>query len=40
MMLSALSKLAIKYDSLKDEVQMLCHLCSEHWNPDVQQRGV
>ena len=19
---------------------MLCHLCSEHWNPDVQQRGV
>ena len=40
MMLNALSKLAIKYDSLKDEVQMLCHLCSEHWNPDVQQRGV
>jgi hypothetical protein len=40
MMLNSLSKLAIKYDSLKDEVQMLCHLCSEHWNPDVQQRGV
>ena len=40
MMLSALSKLAIKYDSLKDQVQMTCHLCSEHWNPDVQQRGV
>lgn len=19
---------------------MICHLCTEHWNPDVQQRGV
>lgn len=40
MMLNAFSKLAIKYDTLKDEVQMLCHMCSEHWNADVQQRGV
>lgn len=40
MMLNALSKLAVKYEVLKEEVQMLCHLCSEHWNPDVQQRGV
>lgn len=19
---------------------MICHLCSEHWDPDVQQRGI
>jgi AP-2 complex subunit alpha len=40
MMLNALSKLAVKYDVLKEEVQMICHLCTEHWDPDVQQRGV
>jgi hypothetical protein len=40
MMLNALSKLAVKYDSLREEVQMICHLCTEHWDPDVQQRGV
>jgi len=40
MMLNAFTKLAVKYDSLKEEVQMICHLCTEHWDPDVQQRGV
>ncbi len=40
MMLNALSKLAVRYEPLKEEVQMICHLCTEHWDPDVQQRGV
>ena len=40
MMLNAMSKLAVKYDSLREEVQMVLHLCSEHWDPDVQQRGI
>lgn len=40
MMLNAFFKLAIKYESLREEVQMICHLCTEHWDPDVQQRGV
>jgi hypothetical protein len=40
MMLNALSKLAVKYDVLKEEVQMICHLFTEHWDPDVQQHGV
>jgi hypothetical protein len=40
MMLNAFSKLAIKYEPLREEVQMICHLCTEHWDADVQQRGV
>lgn len=40
MMLNAFAKLAVKYEDLKSEVQMVCHLCSEHWDPDVQQRGI
>jgi hypothetical protein len=40
MMLNSLVKLAIKYDSLKEEVEMICHMCTEHWDADVQQRGV
>lgn len=40
MMLSGLAKLAVKYEPLKEEVKMICHMCSEHWDPDVQQRGV
>lgn len=40
MMLNALFKLAMKYEPLREEVQMICHLCTEHWDPDVQQRGV
>lgn len=40
MMLSALAKLAVKFEPLREEVQMICHLCTEHWDPDVQQRGV
>lgn len=40
MMLSAFAKLAVKFEQLREEVQMICHLCTEHWDPDVQQRGV
>jgi AP-2 complex subunit alpha len=40
MMLNAFAKLAIKYEPLKEDVRMICHLCSEHWDPEVQQRGV
>lgn len=39
-MLSAMAKLAVKFEPLREEVQMICHLCTEHWDPDVQQRGV
>ncbi len=28
MMLNAFAKLAVKYDELKSEVQMICHMCS------------
>jgi len=40
MMLNGFAKLGVKYDSLKEQVQMVFHMCSEHWDPDVQQRGV
>ena len=40
MMLTALAKLAVKYPELKDQVQMICLMSSEHYDPDVQQRGV
>lgn len=40
MMLNAFTKLAIKYDFLKEQVEMICHMSSGHWDPDVQQRGV
>ena len=33
-MLNAFAKLAVKYEELKSEVQMVCHMCSEHWDPD------
>jgi AP-2 complex subunit alpha len=40
MMLNAFAKLGVKYESLKEQVQMIFMMCSEHWDPDVQQRGV
>lgn len=40
MMLNAFVKLAVKFPELKDQVQMICLLSSEHYDPDVQQRGV
>ena len=40
MMLNAFAKLGVKYDVLREQVQMVCHMSSEHWDPDVQQRGV
>ena len=40
MMLNAFAKLGVKYDALREQVQMVCHMSSEHWDPDVQQRGV
>ena len=40
MMLNTFAKLGVKYDSLREQVQMVCHMSSEHWDPDVQQRGV
>lgn len=40
MMLNAFMKLATKYSVLKEQVEMLCHMSSGHWDPDVQQRGV
>lgn len=40
MMLSAFVKLAVKFPELKDQVQMICLVSSEHYDPDVQQRGV
>lgn len=40
MMLNSFVKLASKYPELKEQVEMICHLSSGHWDPDVQQRGV
>jgi AP-2 complex subunit alpha len=39
-MLNSFVKLASKYPELKEQVEMICHLSSGHWDPDVQQRGV
>lgn len=39
-MLNAFVKLAVKFPELKDQVQMICLVSSEHYDPDVQQRGV
>lgn len=39
-MLNAFAKLGVKYDAVKEQVQMVFHMCSEHWDADVQQRGV
>lgn len=40
MILNAFAKLAVKYEEVKSSVQLIFHLCSEHWDPDVQQRGL
>jgi AP-2 complex subunit alpha len=40
MLLNAFVKLGVKYATLTDQVQMLCLMSSEHYDPDVQQRGV
>ena len=40
MMLNAFAKLATKYADLREQVEMIFHLSSGHWDPDVQQRGV
>lgn len=40
MMLNAFVKLATKYDVLREQVEMICHMSSGHWDPDVQQRAV
>ena len=39
-MLNSFVKLASKYPELKEQVEMICHLSSGHWDADVQQRGV
>lgn len=39
-MLNAFAKLATKYDDLREQIEMIFHLSSGHWDPDVQQRGV
>lgn len=40
MLLNAFAKLGIKFEQLADQVQMTCLMSSEHYDPDVQQRGV
>lgn len=40
MLLNAFAKLGVKYEALADQVQMVCLMSSEHYDPDVQQRGV
>lgn len=40
MLLNAFAKLGVKYEVLADQVQMICLMSSEHYDPDVQQRGV
>ena len=40
MMLNALAKLGVKYEPLREQVMMAFHMSSEHWDPDVQQRGI
>ena len=40
MLLNAFTKLGVKYAALTDQVQMICLMSSEHYDPDVQQRGV
>lgn len=39
-MLNAFVKLGIKYEDLKEQTEMIFHMNSGHWDPDVQQRAI
>lgn len=40
MLLNAFVKLGFKYVDLRDQAMMICSVSGEHFDPDVQQRGV
>jgi AP-2 complex subunit alpha len=40
MLLNAFVKLASKYAELRDQVQMIFMVSAEHFDPDLQQRGI
>ena len=39
-MLNAFAKLGIKYEELREQAEMVFHMSSGHWDPDVQQRAI
>ncbi|CAD8166956.1 unnamed protein product [Paramecium octaurelia] len=40
MLLNAFVKLACKYPELRDQAIMICQIAGEHFDPDIQQRGI
>jgi AP-2 complex subunit alpha len=40
MLLNAFVKLGSKYEDLRDQSMMVCQMSGEHFDPDVQQRGI